>query len=130
MACQTRHPLARWTLLAARAAVRVWPNPRVSTADGVSLVSPDLWLDDIGMAVMVHSRTHHLREQQWEATVEYDGQLAEHGVLVIGVTPRSIHEQPVDVLRRIERVYQSAVHSGRRRPRLLMDPRGWGLASA
>ena len=81
------------------------------------------------MAVMVHSRTHHLREQQWEETVQY-GELAEYGVIVIGVTPRSLHEQPAEVLRRIERVYLAAVRSGRHRPPLQMDPRGWGVASA
>jgi hypothetical protein len=31
---------------------RTWPNPRIRTPDGLELVSPDLWLDDIGMAVM------------------------------------------------------------------------------
>jgi hypothetical protein len=108
---------------------RAWPNPRITAPDGTCLISPDAWLDDVGMAVMVHSRTHHLREQQWEETVQYDGQLAEYGVIVIGVTPRSIHERPAEVLRRIERVYLAA-RTGRHRPPLQMDPRGWGVASA
>lgn len=109
---------------------RAWPNPRITAPDGTCLISPDAWFDDVGMAVMVHSRTHHLREQQWEETVHYDGQLAEYGVIVIGVTPRSIHEQPAEVLRRIERVYLAAARTGRHRPPLQMDPRGWGVASA
>jgi len=107
---------------------RPWPNPWLEADDGTPLVSPDLWFDDVGLAVMVHSRAHHLRDEDWEGTVESDGRLAEHGVLVVAFTPRSIRLRPDEVVARIERVYRSALRAGRARPRVRMAARGPGLA--
>ena len=42
-----------------------------------------------------------------------DGLLFEHGIVVVGLTPRAIRTRPSSVLRRIERAYEQA----RRRPR-------------
>ncbi|WP_426565276.1 hypothetical protein ACPPVT_02875 [Angustibacter sp. McL0619] len=106
-----------------------WPNPELELADGTRLISPDAWFDDIGMAVMVHSRTHHSRDADWEGTVEADGQLIQAGILVLGFTPRSIRREPRDVLRRIERTYATARSSGRLRPDVRMIPRAFGIAT-
>ena len=72
--CEQRGPAARVA------------EPRLETADARALVSPDLWFDDVALAVMVHSRAHHARDADWEGTVERDGQL-ELGVVVLGFTP-------------------------------------------
>ena len=88
-------------------------------------MSPDLWFDDVGLAVMVHSRAHHLRDR--EGTVESDGRLAEYGVIVLAFTPRTIQRRPDDVVARIERVYRAALASGRSRAAIRMVPRGDGL---
>ena len=106
-----------------------YPNPAIETQDGVALVSPDVWFDDVALAAMVHSRAHHSRDLDWEGTVERDGELAEHGVVVIGFTPASIARQGPRVLRRLERAYAGATSDGRRRPPVRMLPRGWGLLS-
>ena len=102
-----------------------WPNP-VLRSDGRRLISPDLWFDDVALAVMVHSRQHHERDADWEGTVERDGELTAHGACVIGFTPRSIATRPRDVLSRIEQTYE--VLRGRARPPIQMTPRGWGAA--
>ena len=47
-----------------------WANPAVTTADGAALTTPDLWFDDVAMAVMVHSRRHHSEADQWDDTVD------------------------------------------------------------
>ncbi|KQX61580.1 hypothetical protein ASD06_13230 [Angustibacter sp. Root456] len=105
----------------------VWPNPRLRRPDGVALLSPDGWLDDVGLALMVHSKAYHLRDADWQATVERDGELQEAGVVVLGFTPASVASQPGAVLARIERTYTRLVASRHRRADVVMTPRGPGL---
>ncbi|MBK8470313.1 MAG: hypothetical protein IPL45_11190 [Actinomycetales bacterium] len=66
-----------------------WPNPELSCG-GRPLITPDVWFDDVGLAVMVHSRRHHAAGPDWDQTVERDGELTELGVIVVGVTPNRI----------------------------------------
>jgi hypothetical protein len=105
----------------------VWPNPQLRLRDGTPLVSPDGWVDDVGLALMVHSKAHHLRDAEWQTTVERDGELQEAGVVVLAFTPTSIARQPRAVLGRIERTYRRLVGAGHRRPDVIMTPRGPGL---
>lgn len=105
----------------------VWPNPRLHRADGTRLISPDGWLDDVGLALMVHSKAQHLREAEWRSTVERDGELQEVGVVVLAFTPSSIASRPDDVLARIEATYARLVACGHRRAEVRMTPRGPGL---
>jgi hypothetical protein len=105
---------------------KVWPNPVLTTADGRRLPSPDGWIDEVGLAIQVHSRKHHAGDEDWERTVEGDGALGEVGVHVIGVTPRSLRQHPGRFLERAERTYLSLLRTGRR-PDVVMRPRGPGL---
>ncbi|HEX3005492.1 MAG TPA: hypothetical protein VHO27_14855 [Angustibacter sp.] len=105
----------------------VWPNPWLRRPGGTALISPDGWLDDVGLALMVHSKRHHVREAEWRSTVERDGELQEVGVVVLGFTPSSIASEPGAVLARIERTYARLVASGHRRADVVMTPRGQGL---
>lgn len=97
-------------------------NP-VLTVAGRTLVSPDAWIDDVALALMVHSRRHHERGADWEATVEHDGELTAHGVTVLAFTPRSIAQHPERVLSRVERTYVALKRSRRRRPPVVMTER-------
>jgi len=92
------------------------PNPLLSTADGVSLTSPDLWFDDVGMAVMVHSKLFHAGSLDWDATVEAGSDLAAARVVVVGVTPTALARDPHGQLRRIEQAHAAARSSGVRAP--------------
>ncbi len=96
-------------------------NPHLVDAGGQPLLSPDVWLDDVAMAVMVHSHTHHSQGEQWDSTVERDGGLVEAGVIVAGVTPRRIRTEPATVLERLERTY--AMARSRPRPDVVATPR-------
>ncbi len=107
-----------------------YPNPELESATGDRLISPDVWFDDIALAAMVHSRSFHLRDEDWEGTVERDGELTAHGVIVIGFTARTIRRDGLSALRRLERAYLSAAASGRRRPPVRMIPRSWGLVNS
>lgn len=108
-------PEARLAAAVARSAVLPPPllNPRLR-ASGRRLVSPDMWFDDVALAVMVHSKVHHAVGGDWVATVEDDGDLVAFGIVVIGVTPTTVFRDPDRAVRRIERAYAAA--SARRRP--------------
>jgi hypothetical protein len=90
-----------------------WANPMVAGPTGIRLTTPDAWFDDVALAVMVHSRRHHGEADLWDDTVDKDGDLVAAGVVVAGVTPRRLRQQPDAVLARLERTYAAA----RRRPR-------------
>ena len=115
------------TLLRGCGRSRVLPPPCANpalTIHGLALVSPDLWFDDVGLAVMVHSRQHHERGSDWERTVQRDGQLTEHGVTVLAFTPRAIATDLERVVATIERTYVTLSRSRRPRPDVLVTPRG------
>jgi hypothetical protein len=105
---------------------RVWPNPILTAADGRRLPSPDGWIDEVALAIQVHSRKHHGGHEDWERTVEGDGALGEVGVHLIAVTPRSLLQHPDRFRERVERTYLSLLRTGRR-AEVVMRPRGPGI---
>lgn len=98
-----------------------WANPSLEQQDGSPLTTPDVWFDDVALAVMVHSRQYHAEADDWDATVESDADLVGAGVVVAGVTPRRIRSDPLAVLRRIERAHEAA--RARPRPGVVARPR-------
>jgi hypothetical protein len=108
-----------------------WANPTLRDADGRRLTTPDLWFDDVALAVMVHSRRYHAGALDWEATVTDDEELRSAGIEVVTVTPVSIVSQPDDVLQRVHGAYQRA--KGRLRPMHVAAERRlptWGVVGA
>lgn len=89
-------------------------NPELRDEHGRRLTTPDIWLDDVALAVMVHSRQFHAGELDWEATVESHSDLTIAQVIVVSVTPGSIQRTPVRVLDRVEGAYVAARRNGRR----------------
>ena len=100
----------------------VWLNPGLADENGTRLTTPDVWLDDVGMAVMIHSREFHAGALQWNATVVDDSELSSHRIVVVGVTPEQLAKDPASVLRRIENHYVTARRSGFR-PSVVATPR-------
>ena len=98
-----------------------WANPRLERPDGSALTTPDVWFDDVAMAVMVHSRRYHAEGDDWDDTVEADADLVAAGVVVAGVTPHRIRSDPARVLRRLEAAYHAA--AARPRPAVVARPR-------
>jgi hypothetical protein len=96
-------------------------NPVLVAADGTRLPIPDAWIDDVALAVQVHSRRWHAGALDWERTVMADGVFAEYGVVVVGVTPTAIRTAPEVVLTRVERAYRAA--AARPRPLVVARPR-------
>ena len=98
-----------------------WANPGLRRADGTPLTTPDVWFDDVAMAVMVHSRRYHSSPDDWDDTVDADGDLVAAGVVVAGVTPHRVSTSPTEVLRRLERAHAAA--RARPRPGVVATPR-------
>lgn len=98
-----------------------WANPGLTTAKGAALTTPDVWFDDVAMAVMVHSHRHHSQGDEWDDTVDKDSDLVAAGVVVAGVTPRRLRDQPDAVRARLERAYLAA--RARPRPHVRAVPR-------
>ncbi|MBL8931890.1 MAG: hypothetical protein JNL54_17355 [Kineosporiaceae bacterium] len=99
----------------------VWANPVLQARDGTRLPTPDCWLDDVGLAIQMHSRRHHFGVAEWERTVQQDGVFAEYGVPVIAITPQQLRASPSGVLARIGRAH--AARRGLRRPDVIATPR-------
>ena len=92
---------------------RPWANPALHDPLGRRLTTPDLWFDDVALAVMVHSRVDHSGVLDWEATVALTRMSRAAGIEVVAVTPASIAAAPEQVLARVGAASERAA----RRPR-------------
>lgn len=99
----------------------VLANPVPRTLTGERLPTPDGWLDDVGLALQVHSLRWHALGADWEGTVVKDSVFVEHGITVLAFTPRRIATDPGWVVRRVETVHAALV--GRGRPSVVVEPR-------
>lgn len=99
----------------------VMANPVLRTPTGERLPSPDGWLDDVGLALQVHSLRWHALGADWEGTVVRDSVYVEHGITVVAFTPQRISSDPQWVVRRVEAIH--AALTGRGRPAVLVRPR-------
>lgn len=95
-------------------------NPPLVDAGGRTLITPDVWLDDVAMAVMVHSKQYHANGDAFVTTVDRDGELVAAGVAVLGVTPTGVRRDPATTLARIEATYAAALQ--RPRPAVRAEP--------
>ncbi len=98
-----------------------WANPTLFDGGGEPLLTPDVWFDEVAMAVLVHSHAYHSQGEDWSATVERDADLVAAGITVLGVTPDRIRRDGGGVLRRLERAHATA--ADRPRPPVRATPR-------
>ena len=111
VATRSRVDPARRDVTRASAAVA---QPGALGPRGKRLTTSDMWFDNVGMAVMVHSRQSHAGVLQWDATVDAAADLSANRVVVIGVTPTALARDPPAVLRRVETAYLTARRTGAR----------------
>lgn len=83
----------------------VMPNPILRMSSGGVLRTPDGWIDDVGLAIQLHSRAYHARDLDWDGTVMGDGELVAAGITVIAVTPHQLRRDPEAFVRRVESAY-------------------------
>ncbi len=96
-------------------------NPSLRDEDGRPLTTPDLWADDVALAIMVHSQKYHAATLDWEATVTADQDLRDAGVEVVPVTPLAIARHPGQVVDRVVAAYLRV--SARPRPSVMATPK-------
>lgn len=89
-------------------------NPVLALPDGSVLPSPDAFFDDVGLALQVHSRRHHLFEDDWERTLRSDTALGAAGVPLMAFSPHTIRSESTQVLRSVERAYDALRRRGGR----------------
>ncbi len=103
-------------------------NPALTTSDKVPLTTPDLWIDEVALAIMVHSRRFHSNVLDWDATVLADQDLRDAHVEVVPLTPHAIANDPDTCLDTV----LAGLHRARLRPRppVIATPRdAWQWAS-
>jgi hypothetical protein len=100
----------------------VFANPCLRADDGTELPTPDAWLDDVGLAIQLHSRRHHFDVEEWEGTILRDGVFAEYGVPHLAFTPRRLRDDPDWLVRRVLRVHERLLDSPR--PAVFAELRG------
>jgi hypothetical protein len=88
-------------------------NPALTTSDDVPLTTPDLWIDEVGLAIMVHSRRFHSNVLDWDSTVLADQDLRDAGVEVVPLTPNVIANDADSCLHAV----LAGLERARRRPR-------------
>jgi hypothetical protein len=100
-------PEAELRALLATSAVlpRVRWNPRLVGPEGISLPTPDGWIEEACIALEVDSREYHFEPDHWATTLRRHNALARYGALVLHITPREIRAEPARVLRMIEQAY-------------------------
>ena len=109
----------------------LWANPTLHDHQGRRLTTPDLWCDDVALAVMVHSRQFHAGVLDWDATVDGDSDLSTARIAVVGITPTSLARDPAGILRRVEAAYLALRSQGAPRPEVRATPRSrWDRPAA
>lgn len=98
-------------------------NPELSLEDGSVLPSPDGWIDEVGLALQIHSRRHHLFEDDWEMTLRTDTALGAAGVPLMAFSPQTLRKEAGRVLQAVERAYQNLRQQGGPRPNVTARPR-------
>ncbi len=104
-------------LLASAGFHHVVLNPLLVTESGEYVAEPDVWLDDVGLAVEVDSIEHHAGGANFERTIRRNARYAAAGVPVIAVLPSSIRDRPSGVLHDITRARDAAASRPRARVR-------------
>jgi len=81
-------------------------DPLLVDAAGHRLPTRDVWIEDVALAVQVHSRRHHSAEDDWRATLRADTALGSAGIAVLAFTPREIAGEPARVLASVESAHR------------------------
>jgi len=97
-------------------------NPALVTDDGLSLPSPDGWIDEAGIALEVDSREYHLSPESWQETMRRHNVFATHGALVLHFTPAEIRGRPSQVRKIVECAYHERMALGGRTTVRLASP--------
>jgi hypothetical protein len=88
-------------------------NVDVHRADGSFLACPDGFVDEVALALELHSFTHHADLEKFDATMRREAEMTAAGLVVVPVTPKELRDDPGAVKRKM----WAALEQARLRPR-------------
>ena len=88
-------------------------NVALVTTGGSYIATPDVWLDDVGLAVEVDSVAYHATPDGFARTLRRNARYAAAGVPVVTVLPADLVARPRGTLRDIDRARAAAAARGR-----------------
>lgn len=95
----------RQCLMGSRRLPEILWNPRLRTAEGRALPTPDGYLTEGAVAIEVDSREYHFSPEDWRRTLARHNELSRMGVLILHFTPAQIRRDPAWVRRAVEDAY-------------------------
>ncbi len=96
-------------------------NVSVFGTDGQFLACPDIWFDDVALAVEVDSFQFHFHQASYAETLKRNSRYASNGVAVLQVLPRQLTDRPDTAVASIRAAYEAA--AARQRPHVTMRAR-------
>lgn len=91
-------------------------NPTLVSPHGAYIAIPDVWLDDVALAVEVDSVQYHAADDGFRRTVRRNARYAAAGILVVTVLPTDVRDRPAWVLHSVGEAYAAA--AARARPQV------------
>lgn len=88
-------------------------NVHLYAADGSYVGCPDVWFDNVGLAIEIDSYAFHFSKSDYASTTLRNIRYAVNGVLVVQILPRRIIKEPEAVLHDIRTAYQAAASRDR-----------------
>jgi IS5 family transposase len=83
---------------------------------GEFVARPDVYIEELGIAVEVESRTHHFSVEDWDRTMRRHARMTAKGLVVLHVAPRRIREDWAGIAADVNEA--ARVQAGRTVPRL------------
>lgn len=96
-------------------------NADVHLADGSFLACPDGFVDEVALAVDLHSFAHHADLEKFDATMRRQAEMIAAGLVVVPATPKELRDAPEGIKRKM----WAALEQARLRPRpaVVLKPR-------
>lgn len=108
-------------LVAATARPPTHWNPRLFTANGRYVATPDAWWDDVGLAWEIDSAAFHYSRDAFNRTVNRNSRYGRSSVPVVCTLPSELRSNPDGVLRSLDEAYHEAAARTRPDVRIVCD---------
>lgn len=88
-------------------------NVALFDGEGRYIARPDIWFDNVALAVEIDSFDFHFSRYDYAATIRRDTRYAINGVAVLRLLPTRIRTHPDEVRREVQLAYESAANRTR-----------------
>jgi hypothetical protein len=88
-------------------------NVKIFDTEGRYIATPDVWCDEVALAMEIDSFNFHFKRSDYARTVERNSRYAAAGIVLFQVLPVKIRDDPRAVIRDLQAAYEAA----KKRPR-------------